>query len=230
MCQLLHHGALFFFNEDWTLFLGFLLQTSFIVFLIVGMRQFLELDLKQYIWLGILAVTIIWDILLIFVFHNNQLHLFSLGFLIGGLMIYNSCLLFYHSRGDKKRNMIYIGVFFFINGLHYFDYPFLRPIEWFAPIGYLIDFGFNLAFGIGLIMLIIQKINSDVLQSKKKIHTLQGMLPICASCKKIRDSKGYWNQIEDYLRKNADIEFTHGLCEACYEKYISEIPENLAIE
>ncbi len=229
-CLLLKYGVLFFSDENWVLFIGFFFQSSLMIFLIIGMHQFLELHLNKHIWSGILAVMIIWDILLIFVFHNIQLHLFSFGFLIGGLMIYNAWLIFHNSKGDKKQNMIYIGVFFFINGLHYLDYPFLRPIEWFAPIGYLMDFGFNLAFGIGLIMLIIQKINSNVLQSKEKIHTLQGMLPICASCKKIRDSKGYWNQIEDYLRKNADIEFTHGLCEDCYQKYIAEIPESSIIE
>jgi len=130
----------------------------------------------------------------------------------------------------EKRNLKYIGFFFFINGLHYLDYPFLRTVDWFAPIGYLMANAFNQAFGIGLIILIMHKINFDVLQSKKKIYQLQGMLPICSSCKKIRDSKGYWNQIDEYFRKNAGIEFTHGLCEECFQKYLDEIPESFTIE
>ncbi len=222
--------VLFFSDETWVLFLELLLQTSFIVFIIVGMRKFLKLPLFLHIWSGILVATIIWDILLLFIFHNFQLHLYSIGFIIGSLMIYNAWLLFHHSRVPEKRNMRYIGIFFILNGLHYLDYPFLRTVEWFAPIGYLMANAFSQAFGIGLIMLIMQKINFDVLQSKKKIYQLHGMLPICASCKKIRDDKGYWNQIEDYLRENADIEFTHGLCEDCYKKYIAEIPESSIIE
>ncbi len=48
-----------------------------------------------------------------------------------------------------------------------------------------------------------------------QIKTLSGMLPICAGCKKIRDDKGYWNQIESYIRKHSEVEFSHGLCPEC---------------
>lgn len=47
---------------------------------------------------------------------------------------------------------------------------------------------------------------------------LRGLLPICASCKKIRDDKGYWNQIETYIEKHSDAQFSHGLCQDCMEK------------
>jgi len=54
--------------------------------------------------------------------------------------------------------------------------------------------------------------------SLAKIKTLSGMLPICASCKKIRDDKGYWNQIETYLHKHSEAEFSHGICPECAKK------------
>ena len=47
---------------------------------------------------------------------------------------------------------------------------------------------------------------------------LGGLLPICASCKKIRDDKGYWNQIEEYIRDHSEAEFTHSICNECAEK------------
>jgi PAS domain S-box-containing protein len=50
------------------------------------------------------------------------------------------------------------------------------------------------------------------------IKTLKGLMPICASCKKIRDDKGYWNHIESYLREHADAEFSHGICPDCAQK------------
>jgi len=56
-----------------------------------------------------------------------------------------------------------------------------------------------------------------------KIKTLRGMLPICASCKKVRDDKGYWSQIEVYVRDHSEAEFTHGLCPDCAKKYFDEI-------
>ncbi|MBW1849410.1 MAG: PAS domain-containing protein [Deltaproteobacteria bacterium] len=51
-----------------------------------------------------------------------------------------------------------------------------------------------------------------------KINTLKGFLPICASCKKIRDDKGYWNQIESYIRDHSEAEFSHGICPECAKK------------
>ena len=50
------------------------------------------------------------------------------------------------------------------------------------------------------------------------IKTLSGMLPICASCKNIRDDKGYWNQIETYLSKHSKAKFSHGICPECAKK------------
>jgi CheY-like chemotaxis protein len=58
-----------------------------------------------------------------------------------------------------------------------------------------------------------------------KIKTLSGLLPICSSCKKVRDDKGYWNQIELYLRKHSDVEFTHSLCPECAKKYLQHTDE-----
>ena len=59
-------------------------------------------------------------------------------------------------------------------------------------------------------------------ESLDTIKTLHGILPICASCKKIRDDQGYWNQVEVYVRDHTDAEFSHGLCPECAKKLYSE--------
>jgi DNA-binding response OmpR family regulator len=56
-----------------------------------------------------------------------------------------------------------------------------------------------------------------------EIKTLQGLIPICSSCKKIRNDEGFWDQLEAYLSKHTDAVFTHGLCPECFHKAISEI-------
>lgn len=58
----------------------------------------------------------------------------------------------------------------------------------------------------------------DLQNSLTKVKTLTGLLPICASCKKIRDDKGYWNQIESYIHEHSDATFSHGICPDCTEK------------
>lgn len=51
-----------------------------------------------------------------------------------------------------------------------------------------------------------------------EIRILKGMVPICSSCKKIRDDKGFWTQIESYIKTNSDVEFSHGICPDCATK------------
>ncbi|MGH9669812.1 MAG: GAF domain-containing protein [Terriglobales bacterium] len=59
---------------------------------------------------------------------------------------------------------------------------------------------------------------SELQDSLAKVRTLSGLLPICANCKKIRDDKGYWNQIETYIRDRSQAEFTHGICPECAQR------------
>ncbi len=63
-----------------------------------------------------------------------------------------------------------------------------------------------------------ERLIDELEHSLSKVKLLSGMLPICASCKKIRDDKGYWLQIESYLRDHSEAVFTHGLCPDCADK------------
>lgn len=56
-----------------------------------------------------------------------------------------------------------------------------------------------------------------------KVKTLSGFLPICTSCKKIRDDNGYWNQIESYIQTHSDADFSHGICPDCAKKFYPDI-------
>jgi DNA-binding NtrC family response regulator len=59
----------------------------------------------------------------------------------------------------------------------------------------------------------------------KEVKTLSGMLPICASCKKVRDDKGYWHMVENYISSHADVKFTHGVCPECLKKDYPELAD-----
>ena len=58
-----------------------------------------------------------------------------------------------------------------------------------------------------------------------RVKTLSGLLPICAGCKKIRDDKGYWNQMEIYISSHSEAEFSHGMCPDCSKKAYEELEE-----
>jgi hypothetical protein len=59
----------------------------------------------------------------------------------------------------------------------------------------------------------------ELQEALARVKVLSGFLPICASCKKIRDDKGYWTQIETYIRNHSEAEFSHGICPDCAEKH-----------
>jgi hypothetical protein len=61
----------------------------------------------------------------------------------------------------------------------------------------------------------LNKSYTEMQEALAKAKLLSGMLPICAACKKIRDDKGYWNQIEEYLSEHSEAEFSHGICPEC---------------
>jgi sigma-B regulation protein RsbU (phosphoserine phosphatase) len=63
----------------------------------------------------------------------------------------------------------------------------------------------------------------DLQKASDQIKTLRGIIPICASCKKIRDDKGYWNQVEVYVRDHTEAEFSHGVCPECVTKLYSSL-------
>ena len=64
---------------------------------------------------------------------------------------------------------------------------------------------------------------SELQDALAKVKTLSGFIPICASCKKIRDDKGYWNQIEQYIKKHSDAEFSHSVCPDCAKKLYPDL-------
>ena len=67
-----------------------------------------------------------------------------------------------------------------------------------------------------------EKLNDDLLKAIADVKTLQGILPICMFCKKIRDDKGAWQRIEVYIRDHSEAEFSHGVCDDCMKIHYGE--------
>lgn len=68
-----------------------------------------------------------------------------------------------------------------------------------------------------------EKLIEELKKTLSEIKVLSGMLPICASCKKIKDDHGYWHQIETYISTHSAAQFTHGLCLDCQHKLYPEL-------
>ena len=69
----------------------------------------------------------------------------------------------------------------------------------------------------------LEKTNQELQNALSQIKKLKGFLPICASCKKIRDDEGYWIRIESYIKDHSEAEFTHSMCPECTEKLYPDL-------
>ncbi len=85
-----------------------------------------------------------------------------------------------------------------------------------SPFGYVIKPFEEREIRISIeIALYKHKMDEELKAARREIRVLNGLLPICASCKKIRDDKGYWSQLEVYIKEHSNAEFTHGYCPEC---------------
>lgn len=107
------------------------------------------------------------------------------------------------------------------------------PVEAFIEkfVGYLFGFAL-LAFGlwkwipsieeIEINKLEISEANKKLKRAIAEIKTLKGIVPICSHCKKIRDDKGFWNQVEVYIKEHSEADFSHSICPDCVKEHYSE--------
>jgi len=73
----------------------------------------------------------------------------------------------------------------------------------------------------------LQRKNRALKKAREKIKVLGGLLPICSSCKKIRDDEGYWNQIEFYIRDHSEADFSHSICPDCARMLYPDLYDEL---
>lgn len=63
----------------------------------------------------------------------------------------------------------------------------------------------------------LERLINELKKTLNEVKTLSGLVPICANCKKIRDDKGFWNQVESYIQERSEARFSHGICPDCFK-------------
>ena len=135
-------------------------------------------------------------------------------------------LVFEHEDIKEKICMSAIPlILFFICGIVEIDEPYVKFSQFTSQVLYFSSI--TTAFMGGLLVTFIfthnikkyeneqQRLIHELQSALSEVKTLKGFLPICSSCKKIRDDKGYWNQIESYIQERSDAEFSHSMCPDC---------------
>jgi hypothetical protein len=107
---------------------------------------------------------------------------------------------------------LYIDVYGFFNMLGHF----LKVASFFLVYKGIIGIGLKKPYA--FMFRELKQREEALRKALNEVKTLRGIIPICAGCKKIRDDKGYWNQVESYVRDHSDAEFSHGICPECAKK------------
>lgn len=115
-----------------------------------------------------------------------------------------------------------------VYGLSNFIGHMMKIFSFFLIYKAVVEFGISQPFEF---LIAKEKENERQLQQERdqlrkalaEIKTLSGLLPICASCKKIRDDTGYWERIEKYVERNSTAKFTHGICPDCEQRLYSMV-------
>lgn len=89
-------------------------------------------------------------------------------------------------------------------------------------ISLLLMTGVHIFVMLGLLLLNFLRVEQDLKGSLDEIRILQGIIPICSSCKKVRDDRGAWKQIESYIRDHSEAQFSHGICPDCAHRLYPE--------
>lgn len=71
----------------------------------------------------------------------------------------------------------------------------------------------------------LSRISAQLADALEKIELMEGLMPICSHCKGIRNDQGYWLTVEEYLKQYSNVEFSHGICDSCIQKYFPDIAQ-----
>lgn len=107
-------------------------------------------------------------------------------------------------------------------GLYILATGFLRiPSLLNLAFGFLV--GFQMLAALGMVAMVVERIRLRAEESEKLLESLEGLLPICSYCKKIRDGEDSWQTIESYIEERSAAEFSHGICPDCKAKHFPEL-------
>jgi hypothetical protein len=103
-------------------------------------------------------------------------------------------------------------------GMYTVIFAFLK-LDRFLNLAFGFLVGFHVLAAFGMVAMVMDRIQFKVSEKEKRIERLEGLLPICSYCKKIRDKDDAWQTLESYIEDHSKAEFSHGICPDCFEKH-----------
>ncbi|MEJ2541862.1 MAG: hypothetical protein P8188_18160 [Gemmatimonadota bacterium] len=208
------------------LFVGFaLLLNAGSVFLERG-------PVRAWVWWALVPVVLSF-LVFTFVWPNIQARIVIAGVYCGGLALALATILLLNPEEPVAQASRFTGSFVLVlaavlllrAGSGFFGSPsasFFDPGN-FAVVNGLIGVGIVLGLTVGIHMLNQQRLVNELVLAHAEVKILSGLIPICASCKNIRDDEGFWTRLETYVHAHSEAQFSHGICPDCEARLYPEL-------
>ena len=206
------------------------------VFIAYGLELFTDSTRRIWLFASLVTITIILCLFFTYYSPNVNARIIAVSTIIALVYGYSGCLVHIHiPRLIDDRNTFLVVLFIIQamwNVLRVIHAVFIESnitdymqASGFYSLTVVVFFSGNIFIIIGLIVLNFQRVEFDLRTAMEEVKTLRGIIPICSSCKQIRDDQGIWNQIEAYISVHSEAEFSHSICPECMKKLYPELAD-----
>jgi hypothetical protein len=195
---------------------GELFHVGGFMLLIGGAYRFVGNKYKAWNIVMLAIWMTVWGLALLSYREHREISVFVLKALRAIIFGFAGALILNVARAEATIGKKLAGSGLILWGIYMLVMTFIQ-INLYIYYGFLV--GFHILAAFGMVAMVIDKIRIRAEKSEEHVKQLEGILPICSYCKKIRDEKNEWHVIEAYIENRSKAEFSHGICPDCIKKY-----------
>lgn len=201
--------------------LGEVLHITGFLLLIIGAYRYAGYAYRKWNIVALLAWLALWAIGLYATSHNGKLAAILLKGARGVLFCFGGVVLLKSAGRSHLKGQLLAGYCLLLWAAAVGAYAFINVGE-LAGLAFGTLVGIQLLSAFGMMIMVVEGILTKAEHDQRHIQKLEGLLPICCHCKKIRDKQGNWEILESYIERRTKAEFSHGVCPECLEKHYTK--------
>jgi hypothetical protein len=192
------------------------------VIMVGGAYRFTGNAFKRWNVYALFGFTSVWAVAMLLMPHYGFASFFLIMALRMVLFVWAGCMVLKFTPSHRTAGRRLAGWSLIAWGVYVLLFPFFFqfPSLIHPAFGFLV--GFHVLAALGLVVLVVDRVRVRAEDSEDHSRRLEGFLPICSHCKKIRDDNDIWQPIESYIRDRSDAEFSHGICPECLKVHYPE--------
>jgi hypothetical protein len=207
----------------WQFFLvGEVFHISGFFALVVGAYRFAGHAFKRWNLFAVGSWVVVWILALLLTLHSGFFASLLLKVLRAALFIAAGVMILQYPREKAPEGRNLAGWSLVAWGAYLVVFAFLR-VDALLHLAFGFLVGFQILAAFGLVVMVVDRIRIRAEESERFAKRLEGLLPICSFCKKIRDENDEWHSVETYIEERSQTEFSHGICPECAKKNYAEV-------